>query len=101
MPDQTPEPFNYHTPDPGPPPASPPQFLLALVIGILISLAYWTWVFRSANLGPATALSLLTAKLLVGQLLRSTPRYRSAGSGLHLSILVGLLIFLGTCSAEL
>jgi hypothetical protein len=75
------------------------QFWTGLIAGSVCSLIFWTTlVFHGLGGRPFVALFVfLAAKMLAGVLLSASARWRSAGSGLFISLGVGALISLGTC----
>jgi hypothetical protein len=75
------------------------QFWTGLIAGSVCSLIFWaTLVFHGLGHNPLVPLFVfLAAKMLAGVILSASARWRSAGSGLFISLGIGALISLGTC----
>jgi hypothetical protein len=77
------------------------QFVFGLILGVgggtLMSYCAYRWGWRA---WPAAVLLLLSGKLGVGVGLLNRRGKRGIGIGLLLSILLGVLIFLGECGAR-
>jgi hypothetical protein len=89
------EPPNFHIPDPGD--RHPRQYVIGTITGILASLIYWSLYFHQGTFNLPAILALPIAKLVVGTIFHLTPKYKFFGNGIVSSMLVGFLIFFGTC----
>src|SRR5947207_1555269 len=95
------------TNDTGTPPSIPPrksaapQLLWGLGIGSAVSaivwLAGWNALFATGRSADWLLVAIPGGKIVAGIACVVTPRWRSFGIGLLLSIAVGFLIFFGAC----